>query len=378
MHAFAVATLLAAHGLAPGGIDALVDSSGALRGVILTYGIVVYTDDDVPLWVCEEATGEDGIPRGGVALDDGTLIVVGPRKGLFVSDDLGCSWRSVPALAELIVTGVRRDAEGRVVFSTRDPRAAAIVGLLDAETLEVEVLASFDAAIVESFVSDGARVAAALTGVGDGGARFVIVDDGGTREIATNDASVTALSVDESGVILAAVEEGGEFVVREISAGDTLSPLALARFPARPRAILRFDGEVFASTSEGVLRGESEGSLSVVLDEFASCLVGSVAGVLTCASGRDREVLVVRDALASGFTTATVRPRACAEGTRAHDVCPAIWDLIHSSQAIGRELPALDDDDEVPTCAHTDSGRAVPRASLVLAILVATRSRRRR
>lgn len=390
MHALAVATLLAAHGLAPGGIDALVDSTGALRGAILTYGIVTFDDDDTPLWVCEEATGEDGIPRGGVALDDGTLIVVAPREGLFVSRDGGCSWESVPAVAGTLVTDVARDPLGRVLFATRDPREDAIVALLDAETLAVQEIARFENAIVDAFASDGERILVATTTVGDGAPALFLVDDGGATPLTSVDrASVPFLGTD--GKLVVAVEDvpvpptinSGlpRWSVSDLGDDGVLLEPPHTTLPSRPRAFLVVDGVRFALTSNGLFMDGPRGTRGSGgrAASYPRCLLIANDEVLVCEEGRSRELIAVDfDGHETRFDTSTVRPRACPEGTRAHDVCPAIWDLIHSSQAIGRELPALDDDDEAPSCAHAHSDEGAPNASLALALLALIRSRRRR
>lgn len=370
---------VSAHGLAPAGLRALQNSDGALTGLLATYGLVTFDDDGTPLWVCEEASGEEGVPRAAVRTDDGALVVVGPREGLFVSHDEGCSYASVAALDDVIVTDVARDVSGRVLVATRDPRTDGMLAVVDVDAHTVTTLATFSNAIVDGFASDGVRVAVALTGVGDGANSLVVVDESGVKPVVVPRTPALPFVDGVSRLVIAMPFNGSEWSLTVLDEDGELrsSPNTLLR--RRPIAFVEIADVRVVVTDVDVYIDSPQGTFSSDSVTAPSSVVESAGEALLCATGRDEELVSLSpDGEASSrFDTASVRPRACAEGTRGATVCPAIWDFLQTTQAIGRESPRENDDD-TSGCAACRVAADAPLSTAATALVVVFFSARRR
>jgi hypothetical protein len=362
----------------------LQDSDGTVTGALLNYGIVTYDDDGTPLWVCEEALDDDGVPRGAVRTDEGVLVVLGAREGLYVSRDDGCSAVRVPALADVIVADVMRDSRGRLLVATRDPRVDAIVAQLDVDTLALTMFASFSRAVVERMASDGERIAVALSPVGTGVSSLVVIDESGVREVETPHTPALPFLDETGNIVIAMPFDELAWSLTPLSDDGTLAEVPSMRAPRRPHALLEFEEARFVISDGDVFIDSARGTFTPAATlENPSCLIASAGEVLICTTGRDREILALspRGTASSRFATARVRPRACASGTRGAEVCPAVWEFLQITQAIGRDLPRVDDDDDTSGCGacRIDVDAHAPISAItMLGVLSALRRRRLR
>ncbi len=91
-----------AHGELPY-MKQLFLQNGEFVGGVANYGLVNLTQDAL-LWTTEETLGSE--PRLYHRLEDGRLLAAG-FKGLFITHDHGCQWRSQPAFSGHVISSLR-------------------------------------------------------------------------------------------------------------------------------------------------------------------------------------------------------------------------------------------------------------------------------
>ena len=349
--------LVAAHA-PPKGASILKDEDGRVAVIVTNRGLI-FRDPEAATFrlLCVEALGIDATQVPRVALLGGGRLLAGTRHGLLASDDGGCVWEPVAALAGTAVSDlVVAPGAGETIYATAFGNGGSGIHVSHDGGREFESLVALpETDLLNSIVvspSDRTRIYAAGMDIsGASVAPFLLrsMDGGGSWDrlpLPKQDLDYRLLvrAVDPAnpdGILVSSealsVLDDPSRLVRSTDAGDTF--VQVLQDVNITDAGYHSDGRLWATSGNGLFESPSPqggGELALVWDMAgASCGLADGDGLYVCGSYRKRELVVPGVGLRNAATKMAVdpwmlftdvdMPLSCDPAGATHATCEAPW-----------------------------------------------------
>ncbi len=376
-----------------------------------TFGVLVSTNGGEDWrWICEEAVGYAGDEHPVVAIVDGGTLLAGLRRGLWASEDDGCTWARTQIADPVLDVVIRPNTPGQmlVLTATTNDRRCHVYSVDGVFAEPVELTSPGDdlwPTTIDVAPSDPDRlyVAAQQTDAqfvlfrsSDGGASWEAFDE---RPYASLPAYVSAVDPNDSDRLYVRVDgESTDHLLVSTDGGESFSEV-LAVDTDMLGFALSPDGERLAAGGprEGVFLADAA-SLSfrpaAGLVSYLSCLKWTPSDLLACA--REQNDAWTVGASSDGgnrfralFHLQDLSPQECESDTITAAECSIAWESVAPSLGIELERDtemSRDDGREDAGCGCLAVGAVqsrfggLNRASIGMILLLAcavARSRKR-